>query len=154
MYPKDKIPSQLKQSIVYKWLCSEENCNLSYSGESSRSLEYRIKEHNSHITSTFYQHSISNIYPRVNISHFKIIDQDGIQITWEAWETIHIRINNTTLNHNTGKCTSWKSSTTFLEEMDLLISLTERETQIAHNVTLALPFQAASFPDQCVWQIK
>ena len=63
IYPKDKIPSQLKQNIVYKWSCYEENCNLSYIEESSRCLENRIKEHNSHRTSAIYKHSISNHHP-------------------------------------------------------------------------------------------
>ena len=39
MHPNDKIPSQLKQNIIYKWSCAEENCSLSYVGESSRCLE-------------------------------------------------------------------------------------------------------------------
>ena len=29
MHPEDKMPAQLKQNIVYKWSCQEENCNLS-----------------------------------------------------------------------------------------------------------------------------
>ena len=69
MYAKDKIPSQLKQNIVYKWSYPEENCNLSYIGESSRCLENRVKEHNSHVNSTIYKHSISNNHLCTNISH-------------------------------------------------------------------------------------
>ena len=30
MHPRDNIPSQLKQTIVYKWSCLEEDCNFSY----------------------------------------------------------------------------------------------------------------------------
>ena len=48
MHPKDKILSQLKQKIVYKLSCPEENCNLSYTGESSRCVENRVKDHNIH----------------------------------------------------------------------------------------------------------
>ena len=103
MHPKDIIPSQLKQNIVYKWFCPEENCNLSYLGESSRCLEKRVKEHNSHVTRAIYKHSISNNHPSANISHFKIIYQDKNQVAREDREAIHIRINNLALNHNTGK---------------------------------------------------
>ena len=39
MHTKDKIPSKIKQNIVYKWSCPEDICNLSYIGESSRCLE-------------------------------------------------------------------------------------------------------------------
>ena len=62
MYPKDKIPSQLIQSIFYKWFCPEINCNILYTGKSSRCLENRIK-HNGHVTSAVYIHNISNNHP-------------------------------------------------------------------------------------------
>ena len=55
MHPKDKILSQLKQYMFYKCSCQEENCNLSYLGESNRCLENRLKQHNSHATSTVYK---------------------------------------------------------------------------------------------------
>ena len=103
MHPKDKIPSHLKQNIVYKWSCPYENCNLSYIGESSWWLENRIMEQSSHRFSAFYQHSVSSNHPKANISHFKIIDQDGKQVAREATEAIHIRINNPAINHNMGK---------------------------------------------------
>ena len=98
MNPKDKIPSWLKQNIVYKWSCLEQNCNLSDIEESRRCLQNRIKE-NSHITSEIYQHSISNNHLRANIYHFKIIDQDSKKVARD--NTLHIRINNPTLNCNT-----------------------------------------------------
>ena len=78
---------------------------------------------------------VFNNNPKANISHFKIIDQDSKQV---AREGIHIRINDPALNCNTGKCTSQKSLTTFLEQMDLQMSLTHWETQTTHNVTFHL----------------
>ena len=39
----------------------------------------------------------------LDISHFKIIDQDSKQVAREAREAIHIRINNPTLYHSMGK---------------------------------------------------
>ena len=101
--PNDKIPPHLKQNTVYKWSCPKENCNHSHIGKSSRCLENRTKEHNNHITSAFYQHSVSNSHPRANISHLKITDQDSKQVAREARESILIRINNCALNDNTGK---------------------------------------------------
>ena len=41
----------------------------------------------------FINHSISNIHPKANISHFKIKDQDSKHIAREAREPIHTRIN-------------------------------------------------------------
>ena len=121
MHPKDKILSQLKQNIVYKWFCPEENCNPPYIGKSSRCLENRIKEH-SHITNVVYQHSVSRSYPKANISHFKIIDKDSKQVAREAREANHIRINNPVLNCNTGKMYISKIFNNPLEQMDLPMS--------------------------------
>ena len=78
-----------------------------------------MKEHNSHITSAIYQHTVSNNDHRADISHFKIMDQDSKQVAREAREAIHIRINNPSLNYKQEKCISQESSTTFLEQMDL-----------------------------------
>ena len=50
MHPKDKIPSQLHQHVVYQWTCPEEACNSSYIGGSSRFLENRVKAHNTSTT--------------------------------------------------------------------------------------------------------
>ena len=63
MHPKDKLPSQLKQNVVYKWSCPEENSSLSYIGESSRCLENAVKEHKSHVTSAVYKHRFPTTTP-------------------------------------------------------------------------------------------
>ena len=103
MHPKDKFPSQLKQNIIYKWPCPGRNCNLSYMRESSRCLESRVNEHNSHITRAVYINSISNKHSQANIFYFKIIDQDSKHDAREDGETIHIRINDLALKFITGK---------------------------------------------------
>ena len=97
MQQKDKLLSQLKQNIVYKWSCPKENCNLSYKGESRRYLENTVKESNSHVASAVYKHEISENHSQVKISYFMTIDSKQV-----AREVIHIRIN-TALNCNTGK---------------------------------------------------
>ena len=56
--------------------------------------------------------------PTVNLTttpifHFEVIDQDGKQVTRDAREALHIRINNLALNHNTGKMYILKSSRAF-----------------------------------------
>ena len=103
MHPKDKIPTHLHQDVVYQWTCTEENCNSSYIGESSRCLESRIKGHNTSATSAIFDHSSINNHSKVDISQFKIIDQDMKQVSREAREAIHTRRNNPALNHNIGK---------------------------------------------------
>ena len=71
--------------------------------EYSRYFRIRVKQHNSHVSSAFYKHSISNNHPQANTSNFKMIDQDSKQVTREAREVIYIKISNATLNYNTGK---------------------------------------------------
>ena len=100
MHGADRIPLHLKQNIVYKWSCADESCTQSCIGKSSRCLENRVWEHSSHITSAVYICSECNNHPHVNISNFKLIDQDRKQFAREA---IHIWIINMALSCNTGK---------------------------------------------------
>ena len=76
MHPKDKIPTQLCQDVVYQWTCANDNCNSSYIRESSRCLESRAKEHNTSSTSAIFQHCTTHNHPEANISQFIIINQD------------------------------------------------------------------------------
>ena len=104
------------------------NFNLCYMEESSRCLENRVKEQNSHVTSAIYKYRVFNNHPQANISHFKTMDQDSKPVVREARKAIHIRMNYPALNCNTGKmyiCTFQKSLTTFLEQPDLPMSLTK-----------------------------
>ena len=88
-----------------------------------------------------HQHSVSNNHPKANISHFKIINQDSKQVAREAREAIHIRINNPALNCNMGKSVHpGNLLTTFLEQMNLPISLSHRESQTSNRVTITLLF--------------
>ena len=72
MHPKDKIPTQLQQDVVYQWTCT----NSSYNGEWSRCLESGVKEHKTSSTSTIFQHCTTHNHPKAYIFQFKIIDQD------------------------------------------------------------------------------
>ena len=126
--PKIKFHHSLNKTFVYKWPCPDENCILSYIGKSSQCLENRINEHSSHVSSAIYQHSVSNNHPNANIFHFKIMDRNSKQVATEAREAIHIKINNPLSTTTWEKYTSQRSVTTFLEQMDLPLSLTHWET--------------------------
>ena len=103
MHPKEKIPRQMHQDVVYQWTYHEDNCHPSYIRKSSRCLESRVKEHNTSSTSAMFQHRSTYHHPKADISQFKIIDQDRKQVSREARETINIRRNNPTLSHNIGR---------------------------------------------------
>ena len=110
--------------------------------------ENRAKEHNSHITSAIYQHSVFNNHPKANLSHFKLIDQDRKQVVRKATEDIHSRIKNpcSELQHEK-KCTSWKSSTTFFDQKDY-----QPYVRLGpFIVTFTLCFQVTCLPEQCAW---
>ena len=62
-HPKNEIPLNLKQNIVYKWSCCEECCSQSYIGMSRRCLENGVKEQSSPANSTTYIHSESKNHP-------------------------------------------------------------------------------------------
>ena len=100
MHPKDKIPTQLHQDVVYQWNYSNEKCNSSYIGESSRYLERGVKEHSTSSTSSISQHCTVLKNLKASIFKFKVIDQDRKQVSREA---IHMRRNNPALNQNIGK---------------------------------------------------
>ena len=142
------------KNIFYKCSYPDEKCNLSYLGEYSRCLENRTKEHNSHITSAIYQHSISNNHLRANISHLKILDQYSKQVATEAREAIHIRINNPALKCNTGKM--------YIQEIFNNLFGADGSTHESHQMAdsdhpqghIILTVPSNSLPEQCVWQIK
>ena len=120
MHPKDKIPSQLKQNIVCKCFCLEENCNLSYTESPANVWKTELKNTTVRPPVQF-TNTMSNNHSRANMSHFKIIDQDSKQVAREAREAIILESTTIPLTTTQKKCTSWKSSTTFLDQMDLLI---------------------------------
>ena len=103
MHPKDKIPTQLHQDVVYQWTYPAEIFSSTYIGETSRCLESRVKEHSTSSTSTIFQHSTTCNHPMADISQYKILDQDRKQVSREAREAIHKRRNNPALNCNIGK---------------------------------------------------
>ena len=100
MHPKEKIPTQLCQDVVYQWTCANENFNSSYTGESRRCLESRVKEHSISSISTIIQHCTTLNHPKANISQFKIIEQDRKHVSRDAREAIHIRRNNLAFTQN------------------------------------------------------
>ena len=129
-------------------------CSQTYTCESRGCLENRVKEHSSHVASAIYIHSVSNNYPSANISHFKVIDQDIEQFPREDREAIHIRINNPSLNWNTGKIYIPEFFNSLLGADRSSDGSVQIADQTSHRVIQILIFQVIGFPEQCVWQIK
>ena len=68
MHPKDKIPTQLHQDVVYQLTCYNVVCSSSYIGESSRCWESTVKEHSTSSTSAIFPHCMTLNHPKANIS--------------------------------------------------------------------------------------
>ena len=90
--PKDKVPLDDRNNIVYKIPCSD--CNASYIGETKRSFSVRKKEHESNVrnghteTSKVAKHCWSNDH-RMNLDEMKVIDSEPYTWSRKVKETIH-----------------------------------------------------------------
>ena len=100
-------------------------CNLYCIGESSWCLENRVKERKSHVMSAIYKHSISNNNPWANISHFNIIDQDSKQLPEKLGKPFILETTTLPSCVTQEKCTSQKSSSTFLGHIYLPVRCTK-----------------------------
>ena len=104
MHPKDKVDPSLKKDTVYQWSCTNLGCKSSYTGETSKSLCERVKEHSKEgSNSAKCQHCYTKGHLLPNIDQFKVIDQEKTQIAREAKEAIHIQKEDPELNRNVGK---------------------------------------------------
>ena len=82
-------------------ICGDLGCNDEYIGETSRTFGERYKEHLKS-PSAIHHHSNQTGHP-TNQSNFQIIGREGHNLAGNIKESIYIRVNNPTLNHNIGK---------------------------------------------------
>ena len=95
-------------------------------------------------------HSESSHQLNANISHFKVIDEDGKKVASEATD---IRIRKPTVNCNTGKMCIPEIFNSLLGADGLLTGQSKLQIQTCYNVIHILQFQVTGFPEQCLWQI-
>ena len=88
---KDKMPSALRSSVVYKFTCA--CCKASYVGETTRHYDVRVGEHlyKKSQPSSIFEHLESDIKCRnaCDFSCFKIIDKDVTSFRLKVKEAIH-----------------------------------------------------------------
>ena len=101
MKPKDQDPKEKKTGVIYSFQCNHLACNEKYIGETARTLIERSKEH---------LKQPSPIHVHIQQTGHTITDKSFNVIGREDWgqarnikESIFIRVNNPTLNQNTGK---------------------------------------------------
>ena len=90
-----------QSGAIYWYQCGGLGCNDEYIGETSRTFGERYKEHLKP-PSAIHHHSSQTGHP-TNQSNFQIIGREGHNLTTNIKESIYIRVNNATLNHNIGK---------------------------------------------------
>ena len=100
MTPKDKDHITMKSGIIYRFKCQRVGCDDEYIGESSRTFGERFKEHLK-APSPIYNHE--NITGHdTTIQNFSIVGREDQKLIRTIKEAIYIRVNNPSLNRNTG----------------------------------------------------
>ena len=99
--PKDKDPMVNQSGVIYWYQCGDLGCDDEYIGETSRTFGERYKEHLK-APSAIHHHSSQTGHPTSH-NNFQIIGREGHNLARNIKESIYIRVNNPTLNNNTGK---------------------------------------------------
>ena len=101
MKPIDQDPKDNESGLIYSYQCPQLDCNDEYIGETSRTLGERKREHLKQ-PSPNHGHSQSTGHP-IDNNNFNIIGREDQGQARTIKESIYIRVNNPTLNQNTGK---------------------------------------------------
>ena len=95
----DKITS--KSSVIYSYTCGMIDCDEVYIGESGRTFGERYKEHLK-APSPIFLHQNNSGYV-TTLDNFRIIGREDNSLARTIKESMYIRVNNPTLNRNSGK---------------------------------------------------
>ena len=99
VHPKDRTPTEKKKGMVYDTTCND--CGEHYIGETTRTLEKRLGEHQKQTTSVFREHQ-SQANHEIDWEGVKILDKESVDIKRKIKEAIHIRRECPTLNRDRG----------------------------------------------------
>ena len=91
-----------KSGAIYWFQCSDLSCDDEYTGETSRTFGEMYKDHLKD-PSPIHQHSNNTGHPTSH-NNFQVIGREGHSLARNIKESIFIRVNNSTLNRNIGKC--------------------------------------------------
>ena len=101
MKPKDQDPKNKQSGVFCNFQCNHIACKEEYIGETSRTLGKRYMEHLKQ-PSPIHVHIQQAGYNNTDTS-FNIIGREDQGLARTIKESIYIRVNNPTLNHNIGK---------------------------------------------------
>ena len=101
MAPKDKDPILEKSGVIYRYKCDRVECDEEYTGESSRTIGERFKEHQK-APSLIHDHSNISGHP-VTTENFSIVGREDQNLMRTIKEALYTRVNSPSLNRNIGK---------------------------------------------------
>jgi len=99
VHPKDRTPTEKKTGVVYDITCND--CGEHYIGETGRTLEKRLGEHQKQTTSAIREHQ-SQANHEIDWEGVKILDRESVDVKRKIKEAIHIRCQRPTLNRDRG----------------------------------------------------
>ena len=100
--PKDKDHITKKSGIIYRFKCDRLECDEVYMGETARTFGERFKEH---LKAPSPIHDHSNITGHTTtLNNFSIVGREEQNLSRLIKVSVFIRVNNPSLNRNTGKC--------------------------------------------------
>ena len=99
--PKYKDPIENKSEAIFWFQCGDLVCDEEYIGETSRTFGERFKEHLKEPSPSHNQCCTTG--HTTTQDNLKMIGREDPDIATTIKESIYIRVNNSTLNRNTGK---------------------------------------------------
>ena len=99
VHPKDRTPTEKKTGVVYDITCND--CGEHYIGETARTLEKRLGEHQKQTTSAIREHQ-SQANHEIDWEGVKILDKESVDVKRKIKEAIHIRRQRPMLNRDRG----------------------------------------------------
>ena len=77
VHPKDRTPTEKKTGVVYDITCND--CREHYIGETARTLENRLSEHQKQTTSAIREHQ-SQANHEIDWEGVKILDKESVDV--------------------------------------------------------------------------
>ena len=117
-HPQDRTPTEKKTGVVYDIICND--CVEHYIGETARTLEKRLGEHQKQTTSAIPEHQ-SQANHEIDWKWVKILDKESVDVKRKIKEAIHIRRQRPTLKRDEGYVASsrhfWPTVVTWLKNL-------------------------------------
>ena len=101
MHPKNRDNILQKSGMIYRFRCGRVDYDEEYIGESSRTFAERFRKHMMAPSTIHDHHNITG--HEVSLDNFSIVGREDQSIARTIKEAILLRVNDPSLNRNTGK---------------------------------------------------